>query len=326
MVALVRFRTELGLTLACTAATLAAATICGGEVCTRGLTYTGAMVPGRLWVDGELWRAVSAGLPHTGALHLAANVSSLWALGPALAAHLDGRARLGLLLLGSVAGVLLSTATVEARVIAGASAGLFAWAGALLALGVSNFKWLNDSSLRIGVGFVLIAGVFVPWLAAWGHIGGLVVGAAFGEAHRRWGHPRGWQLAVPVAVGIGLMVLVPIREPQRAVQSGLRGAAMEPMHLNTKKWLAEAVTLEDWREVNDAAWALAEHKAHLATALRLARRAEELAPRQADVLDTVGWILCLRGRTSEGRQYLKQAVARDERGIPEILDHMARCR
>ena len=59
-------------------------------------------------------------------------------------------------------------------------------------------------------------------------------------------------------------------------------------------------------------------------ALQAAEKAYALAPEDARVLDTLGWVLCKQGRTSEGTDVLEQAKAIDA-DISEIDEHLEQC-
>jgi tetratricopeptide (TPR) repeat protein len=57
-------------------------------------------------------------------------------------------------------------------------------------------------------------------------------------------------------------------------------------------------------------------------ALKTAMRAHELAPQNAAILDTLGWMLVQLGELERGLAHLRDAVARDSR-IPTIRYHLA---
>jgi tetratricopeptide (TPR) repeat protein len=72
--------------------------------------------------------------------------------------------------------------------------------------------------------------------------------------------------------------------------------------------------------LNNAAWLL--YEAGDPGALELAQRAYRLAPKNASVLDTLGWILVETKREQEGLEYLRQADTLAPE-VPEIRYHVA---
>lgn len=59
---------------------------------------------------------------------------------------------------------------------------------------------------------------------------------------------------------------------------------------------------------NNLAWILATKKEKVGESLELARKAKELAPNNAGVIDTLGWIYCLNGQYAEAVKELQQAI------------------
>ena len=72
--------------------------------------------------------------------------------------------------------------------------------------------------------------------------------------------------------------------------------------------------------LNNLAWLY--HERGNDRALELARRAHELAPENADIADTLGWILVQTGSVSEGMEYLKQSIAAREQNA-SVQYHLA---
>lgn len=68
---------------------------------------------------------------------------------------------------------------------------------------------------------------------------------------------------------------------------------------------------EDWGVMNNYAWYMAEQGVALEKALALSRRTVDAQPRNANNLDTYGWLLHLLGRDAEARTYLERAVNLD---------------
>ena len=131
---------------------------------------------------GELWRLITPVFIHAGALHLLVNMYSLYAIGPAVE-RFFGRARLLVVyLLAGVAGVILSLAFNPAPSV-GASGAIFGLLGALTAFLLQHrpvFGPAARAQLR-QIGFLLVLNLVIsltPGIDAWGHLGGLIAGAA----------------------------------------------------------------------------------------------------------------------------------------------------
>lgn len=158
--------------------------------------------------DGQLWRLVSSGFLHYGPLHLALNMYALWILGRDLEGVL-GRLRYAALyavalLGGSTAVVLLEQPNTFT---AGASGAVF---GLLGALAVVLLKLRRSATPVFTVIAINVAvSIFVPGISLWGHLGGLVTGAAVAGVllyapRRRQG------LVQAVGVGVVLAVLLAV--------------------------------------------------------------------------------------------------------------------
>ena len=72
---------------------------------------------------------------------------------------------------------------------------------------------------------------------------------------------------------------------------------------------ALALNPQDPRPYNNLAYLYAEQRRNLDEALGLARRAAELAPKNASVQDTLGWVYLARGQMPEAERSLTDAVA-----------------
>lgn len=79
---------------------------------------------------------------------------------------------------------------------------------------------------------------------------------------------------------------------------------------------------DDPRAYNDLALILADRERDLGEAMRLARRATELAPAQGEVLDTLGWAYFRKGMVDDALGALKQAAGLLPRH-PTVRDHLA---
>ena len=131
---------------------------------------------------GEWWRLLTPVFIHAGPLHLLVNMYSLYAIGPAVE-RFFGRARLLVVyLLSGVAGVILSLAVNPVPSV-GASGAIFGILGALTAFLLQHrgvFGPAAQAQLR-QIGFLLVLNLVIsltPGIDAWGHLGGLIAGAA----------------------------------------------------------------------------------------------------------------------------------------------------
>lgn len=298
----------------------------------------------RVWVDGEWWRVLTTGLLHGSLLHLAFNVLSLASISEYIE-HAWGSTRtLVLFILSSVSGCLASLLWCEAPLVVGASAGVFGMAGALYSARrfgdpatQAQLSDLSDFRLALLILLSLAAGAFIPGIAQAGHVGGLVMGAAIGLT---WSRPRpAWQHLLAATLGVGaLATLVTLaRTPTwstnyhlflgvRAVDDNDKPSALthfnnaialdpeSPDPLNTIAYkLAIATPRQDWASTLE--WAES-----------LAQKAVASDPEKADHLDTLGWILCRRGRPDEGLPIIQKAIKilGDDPG-EEISQHIPDC-
>jgi Tfp pilus assembly protein PilF len=72
--------------------------------------------------------------------------------------------------------------------------------------------------------------------------------------------------------------------------------------------------------LNALGFTLADHGKELSRARKLIERAHAAAPRNAAILDSLGWVLYRQGRTAEGLPYLTAAYADDHDG--DIAAHL----
>ncbi|MBM7458796.1 membrane associated rhomboid family serine protease [Rhodococcus coprophilus] len=176
-----------------------------------------ALWPPAIAVNGEYIRILGSGFLHFGVIHLAVNMFALWIIGRDTELVL-GRARylsvyLISILGGSAAVMLLQTGAVTA----GASGAVFGLLGAqaviLMRLRRSPAPVLAVVALNV---FISIT---IPGISLWGHLGGLVAGAAataallYGPQSFRAGTDRkrvvrtGWFALAAVAVVVLVTVV-----------------------------------------------------------------------------------------------------------------------
>jgi rhomboid protease GluP len=170
--------------------------------------------------SGQLWRLVTPLLLHAGLLHLFANMYSLYAIGPAVERLFGTPRMLAFYLLAGVTGVTLSLAFSPYASV-GASGAIF---GLLGALGVflyrhrRTFGPASQVQLRqIALVALINLGLgLMPGIDNWGHLGGLLAGAALAIGLG----PR----LEPVGLEESRLRLVD-RRPWRRVRGGVLAAA-----------------------------------------------------------------------------------------------------
>lgn len=308
------------------------------------LESMGALSAVRVWLDGEWWRVISAGLLHGSWLHLGLNMIGLWAVGQWTEKVWGAWRQLLLFGVASVGGCLASLAWAEAPLVVGASAGIFGVAGALVVARAWGRPEVREAvapvsakSLGFWLLFWLAVGALLPWvfgislLAQAGHVGGLLFGAAVGfamavPAERRFLRGSLW---AGVAVGLAGLTWAAHAPTWRTNFHVFSGAEL----LDRGEYVAAAdhfdeallASLDDAQLANAVAYSLAEASVDLERAEALVRQSLETDPTNADYLDTLGWVLCRQGRAAEGRMALEMAKEAAAREIPEIDEHLQAC-
>lgn len=168
-----------------------------------------SLVPSSVAVDGEWWRLVTTGFLHFGPLHLAFNMWALWVMGRDLELAM-GRARFLAIyfvsLLGGSAGAfLLSDPRSDT---AGASGAVFGLMGGLV---VVLLRLRQSPRPVLTLIAINIAISLLPGISLYGHIGGMLTGAAvaavivFAPRERQslwqWGGVGGVVLLLLVIIG-----------------------------------------------------------------------------------------------------------------------------
>ncbi len=149
----------------------------------RALDYYGWLTP-HLVANGEAWRLVSAAFLHGGVLHLAFNLSMLFAIGPSLERTL-GSVRFAVLYLVAAVGGHLGVCLlydVDDPVVGGSGA-LFGMLGAAVAINMRSGRhmlaFLEFEGPRRLLGMIfanLVIGYLLPMISNTAHIGGLLAG------------------------------------------------------------------------------------------------------------------------------------------------------
>lgn len=154
---------------------------------------------------GEVWRLFTASFLHDGTMHIWFNGMALASVGPAIE-RVYGKAQfLGAFLLGGAVGMAASVLFTPQPSV-GASAGVFALLGVLLAYAVRQRRTLAPHTRRVlviqvlfVVGLNVALGVLAAFIDNAAHLGGLLGGFALGLVLR----PRTSLVATPPALQPG---------------------------------------------------------------------------------------------------------------------------
>ena len=155
---------------------------------------------------GERWRLVSYGLVHAGLVHAGMNAWVLWDVGRILERRAGSAAVVTSFVLGVLGGSLLSEALMDQGGLVGASGGVLGVGGALLVDAWQRSAQEGNQLFR-GVGtwlaIIMVFSVLFPNVSIWGHLGGIIAGAAFGLGFARLrGRAVDWAL-----IGASALVL-----------------------------------------------------------------------------------------------------------------------
>ena len=300
------------------------------------LIRLGALELTHVWLDGEWWRVVSAGLLHGFFIHLLLNVLALGSLGDWVEHAWGAWRTLLIFVLSSIAGCLASLVWCESSRVVGASAGALGLAGALLVgrrFGSQplqkKLEPISSFSLAFLILVCLVLGAVVPWMAQAGHIGGLVMGLVLGISMvvRR----TTWRIASRLAVCASLAILsfVGASPPWPAVVHQFLGLrALSDKNTTTAVGHFQAALEFDPNNaqiLNTVAYQLALEGRELDYAEDLALQALALEPTNPNFLDTLGWILCQRSDPRPGVPLLRAAVFLAHEAVPEISEHIPAC-
>jgi rhomboid protease GluP len=167
----------------------------------------GALIPALVAGD-EWWRLPSSMFLHSGFVHLAVNMLSLYFLG-SFVEEAFGRGRfLALYLLSGVSGGLayLYFGAFYTPAV-GASGAIFGLLGGIFGYSLrrGTFSWQNPliRQLLILLALNLYIGFSVPVISNTAHIGGLVGGTVFGWLVAPTVFRKGWRAASPIAIVLG---------------------------------------------------------------------------------------------------------------------------
>lgn len=133
--------------------------------------------------QGEIWRLITPVLVHGGFMHIAFNMYALYVIGPQLERHYGHLRFLILYMLGAFAGNILSFYLSPSASV-GASTAIFGLIAAQIIFIWVNRKLFGERSraLLINLAFIVIVNLSLglsPGIDNWGHLGGMIGGAAF---------------------------------------------------------------------------------------------------------------------------------------------------
>jgi len=133
--------------------------------------------------QGQIWRLITPVLLHGGFLHIAFNMYALYIIGPQLERHYGHLRFLVLYLMGAFAGNILSFYLSPSASV-GASTAIFGLIAAQIIFIWVNRKLFGERSrtLLINLAFIVIVNLSLglsPGIDNWGHLGGMIGGAAF---------------------------------------------------------------------------------------------------------------------------------------------------
>lgn len=167
----------------------------------------GALIP-VLVAQGEWWRLLSSMFLHSGFIHLALNMISLYFLG-SFVEEAFGRGRyLALYMLSGISGGLayLYFGAFDVPAV-GASGAIFGLLGGVLGYSLrrGTFSWQNPliRQLLILLALNLYIGFSVPNISNTAHLGGLAGGAVFGWLVAPTVYRKGLSAISPVAIMLG---------------------------------------------------------------------------------------------------------------------------
>lgn len=284
------------------------------------LIDAGGMHLQSLFEGFELWRLLTCAFIHGPWFHLLFNAMAMVSIGR-LGEQLWGSTRHLLIFLGSaIGGSLLSMAVVEGPLTVGASGGIFGLGMALILelrarqSGQPGLGKISKSLTRQIGGWLLLGLAASVWtdlpISAYGHLGGAIAGALI------WGCLRARAYRWAFFIGLTLWTALQCSgwkgqwrpgkyQVALAIDAATQDDCLRASAL-LKPWLSEhqdnAVVLNTW------AYCEAMSGGDLEQALKVGRQALALEPEDHNIMDTVGWTLCLMGVHEEGLMLTRKAA------------------
>ncbi len=191
--------------------------VTGGEIFNLSggtLFLFGAKEPNYIF-HGEWWRLITAGFLHAGVMHIGMNSWALYSLGGQAEEAFGPGRLLVIYVFGSITGFLASSIFAPSLSV-GASAGIFALIGAMIAFGIQQKStlgsYVKSAYTKVAIWAILIS-FLIPFTDNWAHIGGLAGGfaAAYVAAHPNLSLPRQeryWNIAGLGVAGIVVLSFI----------------------------------------------------------------------------------------------------------------------
>lgn len=188
-----------------------------GPVVQDHLLFAGVYIDPEVGLQMQPWRALTVSLVHSGIMHLALNMLSLWMMGRILEPLLGHGRFLTLYLFSAVAGSIFMALWDPWQPVVGASGAIFGLFGALLVITRRLGGDITGIAVILGINLLIgfMPGVNIAWQA---HVGGLIGGAVVGLVYTltRQREQRTRQILMLVgfaAVLVALTFLIPVLHP-----------------------------------------------------------------------------------------------------------------
>ena len=122
-------------------------------------------------------------------------------------------------------------------------------------------------------------------------------------------------------ISLSSQILQTFPNNERALYSRALAYEKEGNILNMSKDFDEMIKLNKYNSIalNAYGYSLALHKLHLNKSEKLIRKALSIQPGQAAILDSLAWVLYLKGSYKEAAKYSSLAYSKDQ--DPEIVEH-----
>ena len=122
-------------------------------------------------------------------------------------------------------------------------------------------------------------------------------------------------------INLSSQILKTFPNNERALYSRALAYEKEGNILNMSKDFDEMIRINEYNSIalNAYGYSLALHKLHLDKSEKLIRKALSIRPGQAAILDSLAWVLYLKGSYEEAGKYSSLAYSKDQ--DPEIVEH-----